>query len=194
MRGATSATIIPRRRSSYFNPRSPCGERPAPGASAPRNAPYFNPRSPCGERHVLLLSFCDDFLFQPTLPVRGATRHAGGVQPRQPISTHAPRAGSDGYPTRLHHQYHHHFNPRSPCGERLQEKLKTTTCLLFQPTLPVRGATHNIMALPHDGQYFNPRSPCGERPITANLYYYDTSISTHAPRAGSDLLAFPPHH
>ena len=32
-----------------FNPRSPCGERPRLGSTAPLRR-YFNPRSPCGER------------------------------------------------------------------------------------------------------------------------------------------------
>ena len=34
----------------YFNPRSPCGERPGPHAVTYLHIGYFNPRSPCGER------------------------------------------------------------------------------------------------------------------------------------------------
>ena len=34
-----------------------------------------------------------------------------------------------------------YFNPRSPCGERRQGKAKLLLELLFQSTLPVRGAT-----------------------------------------------------
>ena len=36
---------------SYFNPRSPCGERPGLRSPAPRPG-HFNPRSPCGERRA----------------------------------------------------------------------------------------------------------------------------------------------
>ena len=36
------------------------------------------------------------FIFQPTLPVRGATRGQHFVSDPPFISTHAPRAGSDG--------------------------------------------------------------------------------------------------
>ena len=59
--------------------------------------------------------------------------------------------------------YSEDFNPRSPCGERLLFPAALVSCLLFQSTLPVWGAT----LFPHgqhgDKSNFNPRSPCGER-------------------------------
>ena len=58
-------------------------------------------------------------IFQPTLPVRGATRASGNNgDVVEPISTHAPRAGSDTI-----------WNAALPA------------IWAFQPTLPVRGAT-----------------------------------------------------
>ena len=56
-------------------------------------------------------------IFQPTLPVRGATDRDKCIETCRCISTHAPRAGSDdggrtGRPGKRN------FNPRSPCGER----------------------------------------------------------------------------
>ena len=56
----------------YFNPRSPCGERPLHGSVAwcENN---FNPRSPCGERHHHNGDHYHDNQFQSTLPMRGAT-------------------------------------------------------------------------------------------------------------------------
>ena len=70
--GSDPSVFYPVRTSTYFNPRSPCGERPATGSSIFRiykisiHAPRvgsdvesdmielylqnFNPRSPCGER------------------------------------------------------------------------------------------------------------------------------------------------
>ena len=81
--------------------------------------------------------------------------------------------------------------------------------MLFQPTLPARGATHRgrsrvpigthfnprsphgerrqylqsvLRRMPH----FNPRSPHGERPPRHGLRSRGRYISTHAPRTGSD--------
>ena len=77
-----------------FNPRSPCGERPATTTMSIVRK-YFNPRSPCGERRAGGQRGIYASVFQSTLPVWGATlpqepgRH-GGV-----ISIHAPRVGSD---------------------------------------------------------------------------------------------------
>ena len=79
--------------------------------------------------------------FQSTLPLRGATvattarRHK-----RHSISIHTPLAGSDrtGWARRIATPY---FNPHSPCGERpLPEDVRERP-LIFQSTLPLRGAT-----------------------------------------------------
>ena len=127
----------------------------------PSGQKCFNPRSPCGERPVALSNCATAMLFQPTLPMRGATTNmtltarAEGFQPTLPmrgatrfnpwrplprhVSTHAPHAGSDMLivmPTTAPRC----FNPRSPCGERL--------------SIPVTGSFV---------YRFNPRSPCGER-------------------------------
>ena len=101
------------------------------------------------------------------------------------ISIHAPRAGSDQ--TALTNWARMiHFNPRSPCGER-------------QIPRPCQRK---------GDAYFNPRSPCGERRTVFRRLDYPmifqstlpvrgatelaaaaaiiTTISIHAPRAGSD--------
>ena len=145
----------------------------------------FNPRSPCGERPANLDFFFLSHLFQPTLPVRGAT-DCGKVilegvefQPTLPvrgatlgrarrrhdllISTHAPRAGSD-FARMYCMSPRSNFNPRSPCGER-------------------HSTYQGLSTYKH---YFNPRSPCGERPETYRINIRPFEISTHAPRAGSD--------
>ena len=77
-----------------FNPRSPCGERHGPVCPFPPPV-HFNPRSPCGERPVGWRDVFRSRLFQPTLPVRGATSSRARHGQRGAISTHAPRAGSD---------------------------------------------------------------------------------------------------
>ncbi len=130
---------------SYFNPRSPCGERqaahaagkwpdgfqptlPVRGAtSRPYNSTrrylYFNPRSPCGERlcRPRKAPSCVDF------------------NPRSPCGER-PEYGISAYPSISY------FNPRSPCGERRAPGARCRQRCQFQPTLPVRGATAGIIA------------------------------------------------
>ena len=101
-----------------------------------------------------------------------------------------------------------YFNPRSPCGERLPGRAGRCLTILFQSSLPVRGATAIRTPSPMDAIYFNPRSPCGERHAGArpasNCARFQSSlpvrgatchtllssgiqqISILAPRAGSD--------
>ncbi len=80
---------------AYFNPRSPCGERP--DSKCYRYLiRYFNPRSPCGERRSAspLFPLIQSY-FNPRSPCGERQRHFLG--------------GSAYW----------YFNPRSPCGERL---------------------------------------------------------------------------
>ena len=72
LRGATGSKRSPYTFLIYFNPRSPYGERPG----LPCNHAfyrYFNPRSPYGERRYGAAGVQHGFLFQSTLPLRGAT-------------------------------------------------------------------------------------------------------------------------
>ena len=115
--GATGILIISHGGRRNFNPRSPCGERPATTTMSTAER-YFNPRSPCGERQVLGSVNVREAGFQSTLPVWGATTQwdgkrnctrifqstlpVWGATPAQcksnnagNISIHAPRVGSD---------------------------------------------------------------------------------------------------
>ena len=127
---------------TYFNPRSPCGERPlmdgtslalylisihAPRVGSDARAAcerggkkHFNPRSPCGERLLGSHRHCDGGYFNPRSPC-GERHHLF-----------------------LHPAPHRNFNPRSPCGERLDVTCYDRIRYLFQSTLPVWGATHNV--------------------------------------------------
>ena len=74
----------------------------APRAGSDNNTPTnttktgdFNPRSPCGERLKLSQLLLCWYLFQSTLPVRGATEAVTTATLLVSISIHAPRAGSD---------------------------------------------------------------------------------------------------
>ena len=111
------------------------------------------------------------------------------------ISIHAPLAGSDVF---IVTDY--------------------VTGVVFQSTLPLRGATKAIMAGNLSSKNFNPRSPCGERlgnqqtmqladifqstlPLRGATHRRmgkptDLRISIHAPLAGSDIQVeeSPPVH
>ena len=100
--------------------------------------------------------------FQPTLPLRGATHEVGLVREVLGVSTHAPLAGSDARRAWWSCAARS-FNPHSPCGERLKCGTKWQGASVFQPTLPLRGATDRAA---------DARAPW--------------RVSTHAPLAGSD--------
>ncbi len=87
----------------------------------PTQGQDFNPRSPCGERLSVLVRAAQKSPFQSTLPLRGATVPARGPGAGDPISIHAPLAGSDDKHSLLF-WIPFYFNPRSPCGERLSRQ------------------------------------------------------------------------
>ena len=118
--------------------------------------------------------------------MRGATRHRGVRHQRMAISIHAPHAGSDSsvwwagrFLSISIHAPHagsdaeedamraakDNFNPRSPCGERRVPSYTLGLILLFQSTLPMRGATRVSS-------------------ISCRVFI----ISIHAPHAGSDTV------
>ena len=101
-------------------------------------------------------------LFQPTLPMRGATCLSFDRYRQIRIPTHAPHAGSDVSKTRTRVSQNN-SNPRSPCGERPSPRISKKYVSQFQPTLPMRGATTYSMRTPRSSINSNPRSPCGER-------------------------------
>ena len=147
----------------------------------------FNPRSPCGERPATGKKIPTIESFQSTLPLRGATQVTGRKLSDIIISIHAPLAGSDHVPAvrkvagraisihaplagsdRRPHMVLtsvRDFNPRSPCGERPACGMSSSARRVFQSTLPLRGAT---------------------APVVGHLVVDDISI--HAPLAGSDML------
>ena len=152
--------------SRYFNPRSPHGERRLIGAAGKNRSHYFNPRSPHGERHKLARRENAHWVFQSTLPARGATYRACTLPMRADIiSIHAPRTGSDILIYKIWFIIYN-FNPRSPHGERQRFQDLPLFGIQFQSTLPARGATDFVNTL---------LMQCG--------------ISIHAPRTGSDILS-----
>ena len=169
----------------HFNPRSPHGERRHLYGDLSRLW-HFNPRSPHGERRDGSSLSIIDFVFQPTLPARGATKMTTGLrastfefQPTLPARGATVSRDVSGRPGA-------NFNPRSPHGERQfratfqgdPEQISTHAPRTgsdfdlffahavngrFQPTLPARGATRCPMIQAMVVDHFNPRSPHGER-------------------------------
>ena len=162
-RGATPKILLSLSKQTYFNPRSPHGERrlvsriassafsrfqstlPARGATrtaATRRANQrnFNPRSPHGERRVYLNSMFMHQTFQSTLPARGAT------------------------------------------GSFCQS---CHVIFVFQSTLPARGATYAARqtALELLISIHAPRTGSDPNDPVDALF---PDISIHAPRTGSD--------
>ena len=107
------------------------------------------------------------YQFQPTRPLRGATRQQGlkrvrGINisthaplaGRDPtlrtnalttlISTHAPLAGRDLLAAGHNLCNVPDFNPRAPCGARRMQIIVMTRWSTFQPTRPLRGATAKV--------------------------------------------------
>ena len=62
------------------------------------------------------------------------------------------------------------------------------TQILFQSTLPSRGATRPESRSKGVDRYFNPRSPRGERRHRPETVVQPAQISIHAPLAGSDRI------
>ena len=82
------------RHGGHFNPRPPCGVRPASRRVASQGR-HFNPRTPCGVR--------------PLAQFR--------IVHQLPISIHAPLAGCDRADG-MRQGHRRDFNPRTPCGVR----------------------------------------------------------------------------
>ena len=120
--GSDSATSSGAMPYTYFNPRSPCGERLAGDLVYPF-LPLFQSTLPVRGATLFVRVYTRlPCVFQSTLPVRGATMISFSFCLLIGISIHAPRAGSD-QPHRRPCLINTDFNPRSPCGERLQSRL-----------------------------------------------------------------------
>ena len=142
--------------------------------------------------------------------MRGATYYEVFYNRETDISIHAPHAGSDRRPERFP-AWRSHFNPRSPCGERLRQIESrpihvdfnprspcgerqpggqgNQRALRFQSTLPMRGATFRPGRFSPGPFDFNPRSPCGERPrFWARIFTHVAFQSTLPMRGATHIV------
>ena len=128
--------------------------------------------------------------FQPTRPLRGATRVDAGSRAACRISTHAPFAGRD-HAAIPGAKITENFNPRAPCGARLLPTAALVMVIIgFQPTRPLRGAT--IAARRHHVRdaVISTHAPLAGRDGRCSSDPPQTGISTHAPLAGRDPVRF----
>ena len=161
--GARLGTRLPPRYSGrYFNPRAPCGARlckrttldvstlfqstrPLRGATqlikAKRQKIGISIHAPLAgrDRHFGVLD-CNSGVFQSTRPLRGATTGGKHENHCDHISIHAPLAGRD-LVFRSRKNTGWNFNPRAPCGARLNLITNSYNITVFQSTRPLRGAT-----------------------------------------------------
>ena len=146
---------------THFNPRAPCGARPAPKSQEEVHA--------CISIHA---------------PHAGRDRPEGGQDHPGAISIHAPHAGRDsGVPPMR--AYAPHFNPRAPCGARLQATMGGAEAGTFQSTRPMRGATDRFSASISNWRYFNPRAPCGARLVSEDTAAHGVEFQSTRPMRGA---------
>ena len=81
-------------RPPYFNPRSPCGERPNQARKEATKTLFQSTLPVWGATRNFRTNFAFS-LFQSTLPVWGATEYKQAAEDGVVISIHAPRVGSD---------------------------------------------------------------------------------------------------
>ena len=118
----------------------------------------FNPRSPHGERRLLLQSNIKSIRISIHAPRTGSDMAIASFTTPPGISIHAPRTGSD-------------YALISPAR----------IVLLFQSTLPARGATKPSIASTPSPSNFNPRSPHGERRGRIPTLYAPANFNPRSP-------------
>ena len=96
-----------------------------------------------GSDWIFMTYTSESWLFQSTLPLRGATTWPARPGACALFQSTLPLRGA----TRFKKQrciIFFNFNPRSPCGERLNQLKKNDYTYKFQSTLPLRGATNPL--------------------------------------------------
>ena len=123
----------------------------------------FNPRPPCGGRHDTVGAISIPSIFQSTSPVWRTTpdAHLSGktlfpFQSTSPVWRTTP-------PMTTRRQSTLNFNPRPPCGGRLQ--VVYPFAIIFRISIHVPRVEDDTSDYnqPCGRDYFNPRPPCGGR-------------------------------
>ena len=168
-KGSDSSKSDRRKSPRYFYPRSPQGERQGRACAKIKAYKFLSTFPARGATSSITEMVPSSLSFLPTLPARGATEngHKGG-RPRKFLSTLPARGATCTWEDR-------------------------DTAVSFLSTLPARGATPAGAIRNHATRYFYPRSPRGERRADQGGQVFVFPISIHAPREGSDGVAFQGH-
>ena len=169
---------------TYFNPRSPDGERHLRVLRVFHPC-HFNPRSPDGERlgsaHVSIFPQ----IFQSTLPGWGATRPRGCIGADSPISIHAPRIGSDKFdcvvasgPAWISIHAPRMGSDRPSCEKRPLYEISIHA--------PRMGSDAGSYGSRLPGRIFQSTLPGWGATAVFDHLRHGIGISIHAPRMGSD--------
>ena len=206
LRGATGADCTGRRTTTISTHAPLAGRDSSARSTATRARRNFNPRAPCGARLWPKIESATAKAFQPTRPLRGATRKKRTPRRWHVISTHAPLAGRDRCQSDVRGE-DHIFQPTRPLRGATSSRLASVFFIKFQPTRPLRGATSRIGTL-LGGETFQPTRPLrgatswsaaseaifkfqptrplrGATRVVAGARL-GLDISTHAPLAGRD--------
>ena len=126
--------------------------------------PHFNPRPPCGGRRELKeAERRQNELFQSTSPVWRTTQKRNCPPKAKEISIHVPRV-EDDLDGRTRDGSRCHFNPRPPCGGRLQHGRRGEDLDYISIHVPRVEDDGRKLSICYKGSNFNPRPPCGGRP------------------------------
>ena len=165
---------------SYFNPRSPCGERLEAALELRCARQISIHASRVGSDVVTTKIIPETFGFQSTLPVWGAT--SAHDRPTKKDLNFNPRSPCGERRVARLRAYVHltYFNPRSPCGERRRPGSHRRRRQNFNPRSPC-GERPSRFPPPAPPPDFNPRSPCGERPGRPGWCQKHTDFNPRSP-------------
>ena len=79
-----------------------------------------------------------------------------------------------------------YFNPRAPCGARLDRDTNNSTLILISTHAPLAGRDLNLSEMSLWSMSFQPTRPLRGATHIQDVILYLGSISTHAPLAGRD--------
>ena len=140
-RGATQLPWRLRGACCHFNPRSPHGERRSAFAQPSRGQSISIHAPRTGSDSWDYISEAYSVYISIHAPRTGSDRSkCRNFAVMSCISIHAPRTGSD-LPLITLYIHFAYFNPRSPHGERQFDAYVVYGDIIFQSTLPARGAT-----------------------------------------------------
>ena len=145
----------------------------------------FNPRAPCGARPIPFVPHSPNLRFQSTRPVRGATERYGADWLAKKFQSTRPVRGATSH-SLFTRRFLPCFNPRAPCGARLENWGESDNVKKFQSTRPVRGATHPL-GYCRGVLCVSIHAPRAGRDLVEKYLRDDEEVSIHAPRAGRDF-------